>query len=103
MEEGELELFITQNKRITRLAVAGVGHVVCLSSVIAETPAQHSVRSVGNSCVIFVDGIKIREYMRQNPESCLRLIQMLGSELVDLSANTLRTLHLQRSPKNRQY
>jgi CRP-like cAMP-binding protein len=100
VDEGEIELSITSGERRVSLGHARSGHILALSSVLAECDYQCSAQAAKDSKLVFLAAEAIRFYLRQNPETCLTTVQLLGSDLLDISTNTIRPLRLQpRHPR----
>ena len=101
VEEGELELTLSAGERKLTLGVAYLGQLVALAPVIRDEAHAFTATATSHSRVLFLAGDKVRTYLRQHPECCLQTVQMLGSDVLDLSANMIRPLRLQpRYPKS---
>ena len=101
IEEGELELTLSSADRKMTLGVAYLGQMLALAAVIRECEHKFTATAISNSRVLFLPAEKVRNYLRQHPESCLQTVQMMGSEILDLSTNMIRPLRLQpRYPKS---
>lgn len=101
IEEGEVELTIDSGERQMPLGTAFAGQLLGLAAVIRNTQHECTATARKDSRIIFVEAEAMRRYLRQHPESCLQTVQILGSEILDLSSNTIRPLRLQpRYPKH---
>ena len=101
VEEGSIELTINSGGRRMHLGSAHPGHLLGISAVLGNSNTQCTATAILSSKVIFVSAETIREYLKSHAEMCLLTVQLLGSEIVDLSANTIRPLRTQpRYPKS---
>jgi CRP-like cAMP-binding protein len=101
VESGELELTIASGSKKFTLGVACLGQLLAIAPVIRESEYPFTATAITDCSVRFIEAGQMRSYLRQHPESCLHTVQMLGSEILDLSSNMIRPLRLQpRYPKN---
>jgi CRP-like cAMP-binding protein len=100
VESGELELTISSGNKKMTLGVALLGQLLGLAPAIREAQYPFTATAISDCQALFVPAEEVRSYLRQNPETCLHTVQILGSEVLDLSANMIRPLRLQpRYPK----
>jgi CRP-like cAMP-binding protein len=100
VEEGELQLVISSGSKRIPVAKAKAGHLLAISSVVANCDYQCSAIAARDSKVVFIPPEVVLNYLREHPESCLLAVQMMGAELLDLSSNIIRPMKLQpRYPK----
>jgi CRP-like cAMP-binding protein len=100
VESGELELTIETGHKKMTLGVACLGQLLALAPAIRETEYPFTATAISDCRILFVEAEAVRSYLRQHPETCLHTVQMLGSEVLDLSTNMIRPLRLQpRYPK----
>jgi len=100
VEQGELELVLTSGERRIPVGWAKPGNLLGMSSVVVGCDYQCSAIAASDAKAIFLSTEIITTYLRQHPETCLITVQMLGSELLDLSSNIIRPMRLQpRYPK----
>ena len=100
VEDGELELIITSGERRLKVGLAKAGHLLAVSSVVADCDYQFSAVATRESKLTFIPSEAMQSYLREHAETCLLMVQRLGAELLDLSSNTIRALKLRpRYPK----
>lgn len=100
VEDGELELTISNGKKVT-LGVACLGQLLAIASVIQDSEHQFTATAITDCSVLFVESEGMRGFLRQHAETCLHMVQGLGAEVLDLSTNMIRPLRLQpRYPKS---
>jgi hypothetical protein len=91
VDQGRLELSISSGERIKHVREASAGQLLGLASAISNSDHQCTARRSKNrgSCLF-------------PPRKCApQTVQMIGTEVLDLSSNAIRTLRLQpRYPKN---
>ena len=101
VEEGAIELTIATGDRRMHLGSAHAGQLVGVTSVLTNTPSQSTATAMLNTKVVFVKDDIMREYLKTHADICLHTVQLLGADIVDLSANAIRPLRLQpRYPKH---
>jgi CRP-like cAMP-binding protein len=77
------------------------GQLVGITSVLTGTPSQSTATAMLKTKVVFVKAEVMRDYLKTHAEICLHTVQLLGADIIDLSANTIRPLRSQpRYPKS---
>lgn len=100
VESGELELTIAAGEKKMTLGVACVGQLLALAPAIRRVDYPFSATAITECRVLFIEAEAMRTYLHQHPDTCLHTVQLLGSEILDLSSNMIRPLRLQpRYPK----
>ena len=83
------------------LGSARPGQLVGITSVFANASSQSTATAILKTKVVFVKAEVMRDYLKAHPDICLHAVQLLASEIVDLSSNAIRPLRLQpRYPKH---
>ena len=101
VEEGAIELTIATGDRRMHLGSAHAGQLIGVTSVLTKTSSQSTATAMLKTKVVFVKADIMREYLKTHADICLHTVQLLGADIVDLSANAIRPLRLQpRYPKS---
>lgn len=100
VEEGEVELTVSSGEKQMRLGMAGVLGLLGLSAAISSVPHETTATAHTACRLVAVSASDMRDYLKQHPDSCLKAVQSLGADILDLSTNTIRPLRLRpRYPK----
>ncbi len=101
VEAGEIELAVYSGERKLVLGVARSGTLLGLPCAFRSAEHSQTATAIQDCRVVFVESPKMREFLQSHAESCLQSIQMLGTDILELSTNMIRPLRLQpRYPKN---
>jgi CRP/FNR family transcriptional regulator, cyclic AMP receptor protein len=80
--DGRAKLSICSDtgKRLT-LRVAGPGEVLGLGAALSNTPYEITAELLDNSQVVFVGRRELLKFLREHPEVCLQIVNMLSQDL----------------------
>jgi|tagenome__1003787_1003787.scaffolds.fasta_scaffold20433204_1 CRP-like cAMP-binding protein len=95
VEDGEVELTVTSGERRVKVGIARPGQMLAVASVCSNYDHQCTARAVRSSKVVFLEAESLRKYLRRDPATCLVAVQLLASDLLDLSSNAIRPMRLQ--------
>jgi CRP-like cAMP-binding protein len=100
VEAGEVELTLLSGEKQMRLGSAGAHSLLGLSAMIARVPHEFTATAKGVCKALAVSSAEMRKYLQQHPESCLKTVQSIGADILDLASNVIRPLRLKpRYPK----
>lgn len=101
IESGEVELSIHSGEKKMIVGIARAGNLLGLPCAFRSKGHPQTATAMQECSVLNVEAEKMREFLQNNADSCLQSIQMMGSEILELSANMIRPMRLQpRYPKN---
>jgi CRP-like cAMP-binding protein len=92
LEQGSIELTIESGGHRVHVGSAHPGQLLGLTSVLTGSPSQNTATAMLPTKLVFVKAQLILEYLKTHPEICLNAVQSLASDIVDLSANTIRSM-----------
>jgi CRP-like cAMP-binding protein len=96
IEDGELELTVMSGEQPVIIANARQAQIIAVSSVFTDSDFQYSARAVCDTKVVLLEKESLKIYLRQNAVACLDAIQLLGTDLLDLSAKIKPVRHQPR-------
>jgi CRP-like cAMP-binding protein len=100
VEAGEVELTLLSGGKQMRLGSAGPLSLIGLSAAIANVPHEFTASTKAGCKMAAVSSAEMRKYLQQHPESCLKTVQSIGADILDLSSKVIRPLRLKpRYPK----
>jgi len=100
VEAGEVELTLLSGEKKMRLGNAGALSLIGLAAAIANVPHEFTASTKSGCKVVAVSSAEMRKYLQQHPESCLKTVQSIGADILDLSSSVIRPLRLKpRYPK----
>lgn len=100
VEEGEVELTLLSGEKQMHVGMAGPLSLIGLSAAISSVSHETTATAKTASKVMAVSAANMRNYLKQHPDSCLKAVQSLGADILDLSTNAIRPMRLRpRYPK----
>ncbi len=94
VEEGEIELALLAGERQMHVGIAGPLSLIGLSAAVSSVPHETTATAKTVCKVMAVSAAEMRNYLKQHPDSCLKAVQSLGTDILDLSTNTIRPMRL---------
>lgn len=76
----KLTICSEQGKRLM-LRIAGPGEVLGLGATLSNTPYEVTAELLDTSQVVFVRRKELLTFLREHPEACMMIVQMLSQDL----------------------
>jgi CRP-like cAMP-binding protein len=92
LREGQVEVSVTVGARTLFRRVAYPGFLLGVAAALTERPHNYSAIAVESVMVSFLPRAEFREYLRENPSTCLEVAQAVGTELMEIFESGVRPL-----------
>jgi len=92
LREGQVEVGVSVNKRTLFRKIAYPGFLLGVASALTDSPHNYSATAVESVLVSFLSQSEFRNYLKENPQTCLEVAQAIATELMEIFDSAVRPL-----------
>ncbi len=92
LREGQVEVSVTVGERTLFRRVAYPGFLLGVAAALTERPHNYSAIAVESVMASFLPKADFRQYLKDNPPTCLEVAQAVATELMEIFESGVRPL-----------
>jgi len=92
LREGQVEVGITVGNRTLFRRVAYPGFLLGVASALTDRPHNYCATAVESLVISSLPNTEFRNYLKENPQTCLEVAQAIATELMEIFESGVRPL-----------